>query len=194
MTTPRSTRGRTKARDEVIDQLKDDHRRVRKAYREFLKLDAAKDSSSAAPLVQQVLADLRVHAALEEELLYPAAREVLAQRHLVEEAEVEHESMRALIDQLGTISPADEKYAARFVVLCEYVLHHVKEEEGEMFPRLQRARLDWEGLAADLAARREELLAEHGVAPAGEAGGGAAQEFMTLAEREERGAPAAPQR
>jgi hemerythrin superfamily protein len=193
MATTRTSRAASLARDEIIDQLKDDHRRVRKAYREFQKLDADRHADSAAGIVQRVLAELSVHAALEEELLYPAARAAVAPQSLIDEAEIEHESMHALIDQLSSLGPGDDKYAARFTVLCEYVLHHVKEEEGELFPRLQRTRLDWEGLAADLSARREELMAREGIAPEGEAGG-PPQQGPTLAEREERGAPAVQRR
>jgi hemerythrin superfamily protein len=66
--------------------------------------------------------------------------------------------MHALIEQLRGMSPQDDKYVARFTVLCEYVLHHVKEEEGEMFPQLEKARLDWESLAAEMGERRRELM------------------------------------
>jgi hypothetical protein len=56
------------------------------------------------------------------------------------------------------MSPGDDKYAARFTVLCEYVLHHVKEEEGEMFPALEKSKkIDWEALLATMQARRAEL-------------------------------------
>lgn len=192
--TSSTSRTSAKARDEIIAQLKDDHKRVKKAYRDFQKTEGEEDPASCAALVQQVLAELTVHAALEEELLYPAAREVISEESLIDEAEVEHESMHTLIDQLKGMDPEDEKYAARFTVLCEYVLHHVKEEEKEMFPQLGRAQLDWEGLAAGMTTRREELMAEAGIAPEGEAGGASEPAGATLAEREERGAPAAQRR
>jgi len=153
-----ASRAATTARNEVIAQLKDDHKRVKKAYRDFQKLDVEEDSAACERLVQQVLTELSVHAAVEEELLYPAARPALDDEALVDEAEVEHQSLRALIDQLRGMNPQDDKYAARFTVLCEYVMHHVKEEEGEMFPQLERARLDWETLAREMADRRQQLM------------------------------------
>ncbi len=156
-TRTRTTRVADDARQQVLKDLKDDHRRVRKAYREFQKLDGDKNPDACEAIVQQVLAELRLHSRLEEEFLYPAAREALRDESLVDEAEVEHESLHHLIDQLATMSPDDDKYAARFVVLCEYVMHHVKEEEGEMFPQLEHAKLDWETLAADIAQMRAEL-------------------------------------
>jgi hemerythrin superfamily protein len=152
-----ASRASSQARTEVLAELKDDHKRVKKAYRDFQKLDGEEDVEACEALVRQVLDELTVHAAIEEELLYPAARGAIADEHLLDEAEVEHESMHALIDQLRGMSADDEKYAARFTVLCEYVLHHVKEEEGEMFPQLEKARLDWSALAAEMAQRREEL-------------------------------------
>lgn len=154
----RSTnRATSNVRTQILGDLKEDHKRVKKAYRDFQKLDAQEDPESCEALVLQVLDELSMHAAIEEELLYPAAREAIADEHLIDEAEVEHESMHALIDQLRQMSPDDDKYAARFTVLCEYVLHHVKEEEGEMFPQLERARLDWESLATEMNERRAEM-------------------------------------
>jgi hemerythrin superfamily protein len=144
-------------RSQILGELKDDHKRVRKAYRDFQKLDPSEDAQACEELVTQVLDELTLHASIEEELLYPAAREAIADEHLVDEAEVEHEAMHSLIDQLRQMGPDDEKYAARFTVLCEYTLHHVKEEEGQMFPQLEKARLDWDSLAADIRERRAEL-------------------------------------
>lgn len=141
----------------VLEQLKDDHKRVKKAYREFEKIDAAKDPEACAAIVEQVLAELSVHASLEEELLYPAARGMVDE-HLLDEAEVEHESMHTAIDQLRGMGPQDSKYGARFTVLCEYVLHHVKEEEGELFPQLEHARLGWEALLSRMTERRAALM------------------------------------
>ena len=141
----------------VLDQLKDDHKRVRKAYREFGRIDVAQDPDACRAIVERALDDLTVHAALEEELIYPAARGE-AEDDLLDEAEIEHEAMHAAIDQLRAMSPEDDKYAARFTVLCEYVLHHVKEEEGELFPQLERSTIAWEALVREFDARRDGLL------------------------------------
>lgn len=65
----------------------------------------------------------------------------LKDKDLIEEAEVEHESAKTLIRGLARMKPRDPKYAATFTVLCEYVEHHVKEEENEMFPKARLARL-----------------------------------------------------
>ena len=153
-----SSRANTTARTEVLDQLKDDHKRVKKAYREFTKLDLDQDPGRCEALVRQVLAELSVHAALEEELLYPAARDAIAEPDLIDEAEVEHESAHALMVQLKSMDAQDEKFAARFTVLCEYVMHHVKEEESELFPQLENARIDWESLARQMSQRRAQLV------------------------------------
>ena len=153
-----NNRAASNARNDILSQLKDDHKRVKKAYREFQKLDASEDQEACEQIVKQVLDELTVHASIEEELLYPAARGAIADESLIDEAEVEHESVHTFIDQLREMSPEDDKYAARFTVLCEYVLHHVKEEEGEMFPQLERARIDWEALAAEMTERRAELM------------------------------------
>lgn len=158
MTTSRTaSRTAATARTEVLGQLKEDHKRVKKAYREFQKLDIEEDAEACAVLVKQVLDELTVHATLEEELLYPAAHGAVADEDLVDEAEVEHETVHALIEQLRGMAPQDEKFSARFTVLCEYVQHHVKEEEGELFPQLEKVRLDWPALATEMSARRLEL-------------------------------------
>lgn len=152
-----STRAANGARAQVIDALKEDHKRVKKAYREFTSLDREADPERCEALVTQVLAELELHTMLEEEFLYPAARAAIAEPELLDEAEVEHESAKALIEQLKGMDRDDEKYAARFTVLCEYVMHHVKEEETELFPQLQTASLDWEDIAREMTERRSEM-------------------------------------
>jgi hemerythrin superfamily protein len=153
-----SSRAASNARNQILDELKEDHKRVKKAYKEFQKMEPEESPEECEALVQQVLHELQVHTALEEEMLYPAAREAI-EEDLVDEAEVEHESAHALMDQLMGMSATDEKFAAKFTVLCEYVLHHVKEEEGEMFPQLEKAKgLDWETLAEEMTTRRSEMM------------------------------------
>jgi hemerythrin superfamily protein len=154
---PRTSRAATDARNQILTMLKDDHKRVKKAYRQFTRLDCESDAEQCEQIVQQVLAELELHTTLEEELLYPAARDAIKDPDLIDEAEVEHESAKALMQQLQGMDSHDEKFVARFTVLCEYVLHHVKEEENELFPQMESARLDWEGLLAEVQARRAEL-------------------------------------
>ena len=66
---------------------------------------------------------------------------------LLIEAEVEHASAKDLIAQIQSSDPSDEKYAAKVMVLGEYINHHVEEEQGEMFPKAKKAKLDMEALA-----------------------------------------------
>jgi len=83
-----------------------------------------------------------VHATVEEELFYPAARDVLEKdEDLVDEATVEHASAKDLIAQIQSMEPSDELYDAKVTVLGEYIDHHVKEEEDEMFPRFAKPSL-----------------------------------------------------
>ena len=164
MATSRSaSRAAANARTEVLDMLKQDHKRAKKAFRDFEKLDPKRDAEACRELVEQTCAELTVHADLEEELFYPAVRGVIKQEDLLEEAEVEHMSAKALIEQLQGMQgeAGSARYAATFTVLGEYIKHHIKEEEGEMFEKLARARLDWEGLLSEMSSRREELMAEH---------------------------------
>ena len=202
-----SPRGASKAREEVIALLKDDHRRVKKAYRDFRKLEESGDDPQAREaLVTQVLDDLTVHAELEEELLYPAVRGAIADEAQIDEAEVEHEMLKLLIGQLRGMDAEDEKFAARFTVLCEYTLHHVKEEEGEMFPQIARVKLDWERIAQEMTERRAELTgemnegledSEDGPVESGATGPGGddgAGERPTAAERRDRTSAPLPRR
>ena len=137
---------------------------MRAAFREAEKLDAEEDGEELKEIVDQTCAELEVHAQLEEELFYPAAREALKEQDLIDEAEVEHGSAKALIAQLRQMSPDDEKYAATFKVLGEYINHHVKEEENEIFPGLQgRPGVQWEELQEQMETRREQLMSEKGL-------------------------------
>lgn len=164
-TTGRQTARRSVAslRESVLDMLKDDHKRVKKAFRDFEKIDPHEDPERAAELVEQTCSELEVHAQLEEEIFYPAVRETISEADLVTEAEVEHKSAKQLIADIRGLSPEDEKYAASFTVLGEYVKHHIREEEQEMFKQLERAKIDWSAMLESMQQRRQELMAEHGM-------------------------------
>ena len=149
-----SSRAVSKARNELLAQLKEDHQRVKKAYAKYRRLDGDEDADTREALVQQVLDELTLHAQLEETLLYPAAREAMEDTDQIDEAVVEHEMLHVLIDQLRALEAGGNEQRARFTVLCEYTLHHVKEEEREMFPQLMKVKLDWLALSREFEAQR----------------------------------------
>jgi hemerythrin-like domain-containing protein len=144
----------------AIDLLKEDHDKVKKAFKEFEKMDRS-DTETCRQVVKSVCDDLRVHTTLEEEIFYPAVREAIDDEDIMNEAAVEHESAKTLIEQLENMEPDDPNYFATFTVLGEYVMHHVKEEEGEMFPQAKKAKeLDLEALGEQMRARKQELTAD----------------------------------
>jgi hemerythrin-like domain-containing protein len=158
-----ASRGNSKAKSEIIEMLMEDHKRAKRAFREGEKLTEQEDNEALEQLVQQTCAELQVHATLEEELFYPAIREAIKETDLLDEAEIEHASAKDLIAQLESMTADDPKFAATFKVLGEYVKHHIKEEEGELFEQLDRTRVQWEPLLQEIQARREQLMQEHGL-------------------------------
>jgi len=85
--------------------------------------------------------------------------EAMDEDNLMDEAEVEHQSCKELIAQLESMDSDDDHYDAKVVVLGEYIDHHVKEEHEEMFPKAKKAKVDMADLGAQMAARKEELMA-----------------------------------
>ena len=136
--------------------LRADHKRVSDLFAEYEK---ARSTSVKNKLVSQICMELAVHAQLEEEIVYPAVKKALKDKELVPEATVEHATLKALIGQIEGAEPDGEMYDARVKVLSEYVKHHVKEEQNEMFPKAKSAKLDLVELGARIAARKGELLA-----------------------------------
>ena len=157
-----TTGKKTQAKQQdAIQLLMADHEEVGALFKQFQK---AKDGGSQkADIVQQICKALSVHAEIEEEIFYPAVRDALAEKDaedLLDEAEVEHASIKSLVAQLQDAGPEDELFDAKVKVLCEYVNHHVKEEEGEMFPKVKKTGLDLEELGAELMERKQELMEE----------------------------------
>jgi len=155
-----STRTTTRTPD-ALKLLMADHREVKALFKEYEKLVKAQaEDERKQALAEQICEMLTVHTTVEEELLYPAAREVLEESDLVDEAAVEHASAKDLISQIRSMAPADELYDAKVTVLGEYVEHHVKEEEKEMFPKLRKTELDLKELGVSLQTRKSELQQE----------------------------------
>ena len=145
---------------DAIKLLMNDHDEVEALFKQFQK--AKNNSDQKAEIVEQICKALTVHAEIEEEIFYPAARDALGEKgeDTMDEAEVEHGSIKGLVEQLQDASPDDEMYDAKVKVLCEYVTHHVKEEEGTMFPKVKKSDLDLDELGTELMDRKTELMGD----------------------------------
>jgi hemerythrin superfamily protein len=146
---------------DAVELLTQDHKEVKKlfkAYEKLVKDEAA--GSEKQELANQICMMLTVHTTIEEEIFYPAAREALPEQDLLDEAVVEHASAKSLIEQIQSMSPKDDLYDAKVTVLGEYIDHHVKEEETELFPKVKKAKLDLEQLGEEMAERKMQCESE----------------------------------
>lgn len=156
-----STSRKTTTKHDAISLLTADHKEVKALFSKYDKLvknDAEDDVKQ--DLAEQICMMLTVHATVEEELFYPAAREAIDEPDLIDEADVEHATAKDLIAQIQAASPDDELYDAKVKVLGEYIDHHVKEEEGEIFPKAKKAKMDVKALGEEMTARKEELMSQ----------------------------------
>ena len=155
------TAGKSKTQVDAITLLTDDHKKVKKLFKDFEKLKEAEGSAKdKAALVKEICTELSVHAKIEEEIFYPAVREAIEDEDLMDEAEVEHAGAKDLIAQLQAMKPGDDQYDAKVTVLGEYIDHHVQEEQEEMFAKAKKAKVDTVELGEEIAVRKEELLAD----------------------------------
>ena len=142
----------------AVEILKQDHDEVEKLFDQY---EDAKDEDNAelkAEIVAAVCKALTIHAQIEEELFYPAMRRQEEDASdLVDEAAVEHQTLKDIIGRLEEAPASDPLYDAGVKVLSEYVKHHVKEEENELFPKVRSLKLDLEGLGQTMLARKSDL-------------------------------------
>ena len=143
----------------AIELLKEDHAKVKKAFKEFEKMDK-EDVASLKEVVSTVCEDLKAHTMIEEEIFYPAVKAEIDDDDLMNEAQIEHQSAKDLIAQLESMQPSDPLYVPSFTVLGEYVNHHVEEEENEMFPAVKKLGLDLDALGEKMKERKDELVGE----------------------------------
>lgn len=145
------------AQKEVLSLLLDDHKKVKKLFKDF---ESEKDESAKEKLAQEACMELTVHAQIEEEIFYPFLREQNPEAFgdLLNEAKVEHASAKDLIAQIQGSSMAEELYEAKVTVLGEYVQHHVTEEEDELFPKVIAQKIELRDILAPLTERKEQLM------------------------------------
>lgn len=154
----------TRSQPDACTLLDADHRKVKKMFKDYEGLTQSRAKSATEKkraLAQEICIELTVHAQVEEEIFYPAAREAIKDTDLLDEAEVEHASAKDLIAQIQDAETIDDMFDAKVKVLGEYIDHHVKEERNELFPKARAAKkLDLVGMRAQIEARKEELMAE----------------------------------
>ena len=156
-TAPHKASPASKDAKDAIALLKADHEAVSHLFAEYEKTRSVPTKQS---LVAEICTALSVHAQIEEEIFYPAVKAALKDKLLVPEATVEHAGVKDLIAQLEGAVPDGETYDAKVKVLSEYVKHHVKEEQNEMFPKAKASSLDMVELGARMSARKNDLLAQ----------------------------------
>jgi hypothetical protein len=158
-TQPSGAKSSASGATDAISLLKADHQKVDGL---FSKCESA-EGEQQSQIVHQICQELIIHAKVEEEIFYPACREHDVESDTMDEAQVEHDSLKVMIGDLLDASPEDQYYEAKVSVLKEYVKHHVNEEEMPrtgMFAQAKKAGLDLEELGAKIKSRKEELQGE----------------------------------
>jgi hemerythrin superfamily protein len=148
---------------DAIAMLMADHKNVKKLFSDFDKLKDDGSDEDKSAIVKRICNELKIHTELEEEIFYPAVRNAIDDSDLMDEALVEHAGAKDLIAQLEGANPYDDLYDAKVTVLGEQINHHVREEEGEMFPRAKKAKVDTEALGSTMSKRKTALMQEVGM-------------------------------
>ena len=144
---------------DAVALLKADHRKVEDLFEQFEKA-RSKDRKEA--LAHEICTELKVHAMIEEKVFYPACRGEI-EEDLIDEAIVEHDGAKVLINEIEAGGPDEEFYDAKVKVLSEMIEHHVKEEEQRvegMFSQARKAGLPMDDLGERMLAMKEQLMAE----------------------------------
>jgi len=144
---------------DAIALLKADHRKVEGLFEKFEK---ARGGASKQKIAHQICVELKIHATIEEEIFYPALRDQIEDNTL-DEAYVEHDGAKMLVNDIANASPDDEFYDAKVKVLSEEIKHHVREEEKKsdsMFAQARKTNIDLVALRDRLLARKKELMAK----------------------------------
>jgi hemerythrin superfamily protein len=125
---------------DAIQLLESDHRAVEQLFRSWTEVTPEEGPTVKRSLVEQMVTELSVHAAIEEQVFYPAVREALLEGHaLVEHSLEEHQEAKELLAELEGMQPGDLGYEEKVGTLIAEVREHVEEEEGTIFPKLREA-------------------------------------------------------
>ncbi|HEX5182451.1 MAG TPA: hemerythrin domain-containing protein [Allosphingosinicella sp.] len=143
-------------KQDATQLLTQDHREVEALFEKFEKAsgDGAKER-----LAKQICTELKIHCMIEEELFYPALRGKIEDDDL-DEAVVEHDAAKILVNDIEAAEPDEHYYDAKVKVLQEEIAHHIREEEkerGNIFTQARQTDVDLDALGEKMAARKAEL-------------------------------------
>ena len=125
---------------DAITLLTADHNRVRGLFKKFQDAHEAEDQTEMVEAAKKIINELEVHAEIEEQIFYPTIREASEELgETVAEGIEEHHVAKILMEEAKQLSPDDEAWEAKILVLIESVEHHATEEEEEMFPKVRTA-------------------------------------------------------
>ena len=150
MTTATKSKKKT---SNAIELLKADHKKIKDLFDDFEDADDNKKNEIA----QEVIKELKIHSAIEEEIFYPAVRQEVEDLEIMDEAEEEHRVAKTILEELEGSNTSSEHFSAKFMVMAEAVRHHIQEEEGEMFKQVKKTDLDLNALGEQMLARKSEL-------------------------------------
>jgi hemerythrin superfamily protein len=149
----------SQGKQDATKLLAEDHRKVEALFEKYEK---ASGDGRKEKLAREICTELKIHAAIEEEIFYPALRGKIDEADL-DEAYVEHDGAKVLINDIEAGGPDDDFYDAKVKVLQEEIEHHVREEEkmnGNIFQQARAAEVDLMALGEEMAARKAELMAK----------------------------------
>ena len=121
----------------ATDLLKKQHKNVKALFK---KVEETEEGRRRRQLMDEIANELKIHTQIEEEIFYPAVREIGSSKaeEMVDESYEEHHVVDLVLAELPNVDPEDERFAAKMTVLSELVEHHAEEEEEEMFPLAEK--------------------------------------------------------
>ena len=151
----------------AISLLKQEHHVFRDLFDEAEKAGPKRLTEIARELCMR----LAVHMAIEEEILYPALKPIIGDDE-INEGIVEHQSGKRIVAELEQLDGTEELFASKVHVLGEETVHHIDEEDEDMFEEAREAHrsgdIDLEALGEQLRTRQAQLYDE--IAKTGETG------------------------
>ncbi|MBC7692360.1 MAG: hemerythrin domain-containing protein [Methylotenera sp.] len=126
----------SKRKLDATEQLQMDHMKVELL---FGQVKLVRDSKLRGKIIQKIVFELETHARIEEEIFYPACEKIAELKAIINESYEEHKQIKNLLNDLSRSSMSSDKIEAKLTVLIEDVMHHVRAEENELFPKVRKA-------------------------------------------------------